>query len=165
MFLMAQTSLSSCTKTETIIDSIIRTKTDTLITIIRDTLQEKDTLLTTALLTATPWKLQEVRALSGGTYIYYTRGGTSNSQSFDNEFITFHTDNTGSYTDNGGATTSFSWHFTDATNTELVWIWNLAQPVTITWENIVYDYGSLRYTEYYTQFGTNVLSSEVRIRK
>lgn len=165
LLFIAQTTVSSCTKTVTVIDSIIHTQTDTLISIIRDTLQEKDTALTAAILTATPWKLQEVRALSGGTYIYYTRGGTANSQSFDNEYITFHADNSGTYQDNAGSTTTFTWQFTNTSNTQLVWIWNLPQPVTITWENIAYDDGALRYTEYYTQFGTNVLASEVRIPK
>src|SRR5437868_5615675 len=93
-----QVGVSSCTKTKTIIDTVVKTKTDTL--------QEKDTSLTAAILTANSWKLQEIRALSGSNYIFYVRGGSNNTQSFDNEFITFHSNNTGTYQDNTGTQSS-----------------------------------------------------------
>ncbi|HET9824401.1 MAG TPA: hypothetical protein VFP87_03650 [Chitinophagaceae bacterium] len=160
-----QVGVTSCTKTDTIVDTVIKTKTDTLIQIKRDTLQEKDTNLTAAILTANSWKILEDRALVGSNYVYYLRGGTSNTQNFDNEYITFSANNTATYTDNNGGQSSFTWNFTDASNKKLVWLWNLPQPVTVTWENIVYDDGAIRYTEYYTQFGVNTLSSEVRIPK
>ena len=160
-----QVGVTSCTKTKTIIDTVVKTKIDTVIQTKTDTLQEKDTSLTAAILTANSWKLQEIRALSGSNYIFYVRGGSNNTQSFDNEFITFHSNNTGTYQDNTGTQSSFTWNFTDASNKKLVWLWNLPSPVTITWENISYDDGALRYTEYFTQFGVSVLSSAIRIPK
>ena len=160
-----QVGVTSCTKTETIIDTVTKIRVDTVIQVRVDTLKEKDTLLTTAILTANSWKLQEIRALQGGSYIYYVRGGASNTQSFDNEYITFNSNNTGTYVANNGSQSTFTWNFTDATNKKIVWVWNLAQPVIVTWENITYDDGAIRYTEYFTQFGSNVVSSAVRIPK
>jgi hypothetical protein len=154
--------MSSCTKTNTVTKIV----TDTVTVIQKDTLQEKDTTLTAAILTANPWKISVVRATVGGYYVYYQRGGSNNTQNFDNEYMTFNANNTGTYTDNTGVQTSFTWNFTDVAHTNLVWVWNLSSPVTVTWENIAYDNASIRYTEYYyTQFGGNTLSSCVRIPK
>ncbi len=147
----------SCTKTNLKIDTVTIIKTDTL--------QEKDTLITTAILTANPWKVKEDRANVGGQFQYYLRGGSNNTMNLDNEFITFKSDNTGTYTSNLGGVTTFTWQFTDATNKTLVWHWNLDPAVTVTWENVSYDDGVLKYTEYYTMGGTNVLSAEIRMPK
>jgi hypothetical protein len=159
--LVFQSSITSCKKTETIIKTVV----DTITVTKTDTLQEKDTALTKAILTANPWRIQELRALFGSDYIYYLRGGSNNTQSFDNEYITFNSDNTGIYVNDAGAQTSLTWNFSDPTNRKLVWIWNLPTPVTVTWENITYDDGAIRYTEYFTQNGISVLSSGVRIPK
>src|SRR5438874_8902505 len=75
-----QVGVTSCTKTKTIIDTVVKTKIDTVIQTKTDTLQEKDTSLTAAILTANSWKLQEIRALSGSNYIFYVRGGSNNTQ-------------------------------------------------------------------------------------
>jgi hypothetical protein len=153
----------SCTKTNLKIDTVTVIKTDTLIKV--DTLKEKDTLITAAILSANPWKVREDRANVGGQFQYYLRGGANNTMSLDNEYITFKSDNTGTYTADNGGVTTFTWQFTDATNRTLVWHWNLPTPVTVTWENVSYDDGALRYSEYYTMGGTNVLSAEIRIPK
>lgn len=80
--------------------------------------------------------------------------------------MTFNSNNTGIYHDNGGGETTFTWNFADATNTKLVWVWNNPTgEVTVTWENIKYDDGAIRYTEYYEQFGQNILVSATRIPK
>ncbi|MFI5186111.1 MAG: hypothetical protein ACHQF0_05270 [Chitinophagales bacterium] len=160
-----QISVTSCTKTNTIIDTVTKIQTDTVTKIQIDTLQEKDTTLTAAILTANSWKLQELRTIVGGIFQYYVRGGTNNTESWDNEYITFNSNNTGLYTGNAGDQYSITWSFTDATNKQLVFTLNYPTPVTITWENIVYDDGAIRYTEYYTQNGGNVLTSAVRIPK
>jgi hypothetical protein len=156
-----QISTTSCTKTNTVTKIV----TDTVTKVQIDTLQEKDTTLTTAILTANSWKVQESRGLVGNNYVYYLRGGSSNTESLDNEYITFNSSNTGTYTDNSGIQTSFTWNFTDATNTKVIWLWNLPTPLTVTWENISYHDGAIRYTEYYTQNAVNVLASETRIPK
>jgi len=147
-----QVGVMSCTKTETIIDTV--------------TLKERDTLLTAAILTANSWKPLEMRGLTNNTYVYYVRGGTNNTQSFDNEYMTFNANGTGTYHDNAGGNTSFTWNFTDASNKKLVWIWNNPTgTITVNWENINYDDGAIRYTEYANQFGFNTLVSEIRIPK
>jgi hypothetical protein len=161
--------VTSCTKTETIVDTVTKTRVDTVIKVRIDTLQEKDTLLTAAILTANSWKIREDRALVGSNYVYYLRGGSTNTINLDSEYITFNSNNTGIYHDNAGGETTLTWNFTDPSNKTLVWIWNnpYATPsmITVTWENINYDDGAIRYTEYYTQSGTNILSSIVRIPK
>lgn len=149
--------ITSCTKTNTKIDTVTVTKTDTL--------KEKDTALTAAILTANPWKAQYDRASEGGTIFFYQRGVSGNTMNLDNEYITFNSNNTGTYTDNSGTQTTFTWNFTNATNTTLVWTWNLSPSVTVNWENISYDDNALHYTEYYVTGGVNYLSTEVRIPK
>jgi hypothetical protein len=150
-------SMSSCTKTNTVYDTVRITHTDTL--------QEKDTLLTPTILTATPWKLQYATLLYGNNVVRYVRGGASNTQSFDNEFITFNSNGTGIYTDDTGTQTTLTWSFTDATNKKLIWVWNLPTPITITWDNLVYDDNAIRYTESYNNSGVNYVGSEMRIPK
>src|SRR5437762_4700641 len=151
-----EVGVTSCTKTETIVDTVTKIRVDTLIKV--DTFQEKDTLLTAAILTANSWKIKEDRALVGSSYIYYVRGGSSNTANFDNEYMTFNPNNTGIYHDNLAGETTFTWNFTDASNKKLIWLWNNPYvpggPITVTWENINYDDGAIRYTEYYTQSGT-----------
>jgi hypothetical protein len=159
-----QVGVTSCTKTETIIDTVTKTIVDTVIVV--DTLQETDTPLTAAILTANSWKPLEMRALVNDTYVYYVRGGSSNTQSFDNEYMTFNSNNTGIYHDNAGGETTFTWSFTDATNKKLIWVWNNPTGIiNVTWENINYDDGAIRYTEYYQQFGYNILTAAIRIPK
>jgi hypothetical protein len=155
--LSLQPVLTSCTK-DTIIDTVVQVRVDTL--------KEKDTLLTAAILTANSWKPLEMRGLVNNTYVYYVRGGTNNTQSFDNEYMNFKSNGTGIYHDNVGGETTFTWNFTDATNTKLVWVWNNPSgTITNKWENIVYDNASLRYTEYANVNGVNTLVSETRIPK
>jgi hypothetical protein len=156
LFLL-QGSITSCTKKK--LETVIETKHDTL------RILEQDTALTATILTANSWKIREIRALvSGSNYIYYSRGGSGNTQSYDNEYITFNANNTGTYVDNSGLQTTFTWNFTDASNTKLVWVWNaIPSPITMTWENIYYEDASLRYTEYFTQNGNKILTSATRI--
>lgn len=146
------TGITSCTKTTTKFDTVIVTKTDTL--------QEKDTTLTAAILIANSWKVQYDRASVGGAISFYQRGGSSNTIALDNEYITFNSNNTGIYTNNSGTQTTFTWNFTNATNTTLVWTMN---SVAITWENISYKDNALHFTEYYSNGGVSTLSTEVRI--
>lgn len=162
---LVQTSMNSCTKDDVRTDTVTTVRTDTVTVIQKDTVVEKDTLLTRAILTANAWKIQNVRALYGINYIYYVRGGTSNTQSFDNEYIQFNTDGTGVYVADNGDQTSLTWNFTDSSYTKLVWNWNLPQPVVVTWENIVYNNASISYREFYTQFGYNTLNGAIRIPK
>ena len=148
--------ITSCTKTTIKTDTITVTKTDTL--------QEKDTTLTTAILTANPWKAIYDRATVGGNMLFYQRGGTNNTMNLDNEYITFKSDNTGVYTDNSGTQATFTWHFTNATNTSIELLSNLSSNVNV-WENISYDDNALHYTDYLIANGITTLSTEVRVPK
>ena len=151
--------LSSCTKTNT----VTKTVTDTFTVVQKDTVAIQDTVITAAILTANSWKVQELRGVIGNTPVYYQRGGSGNTQSLDNEYITFNSNNTGTYTDNTLTQYSITWSFTDATT--IVWIWNLPTPLTVTWENVFYKDGAIRYTEHFTQSGQNEVSDGIRIPK
>ncbi|HUB62730.1 MAG TPA: hypothetical protein VL978_18575 [Puia sp.] len=154
------TFMTSCTKTTTV------TKTDTLTTVDTVDVPEKDTMVTTGILTANPWQAIYDRASVDGTIEYYVRGGSGNTMDLDNEYITFNSNNTGTYTDNNGDQTTFTWNFTDATDSTLVWTWNVTTPATtVTWEHLFYHDGTIRYTEYYYMNGVSTLSSEIRVPK
>ncbi|MBD0332911.1 MAG: hypothetical protein ICV66_09655, partial [Chitinophagaceae bacterium] len=73
IFFIIQVGLTSCTK------------------------DKEDTTVTLKILTANAWKYQEIRGVLGNTIIYYLRGGSSNLQNFDNEYILFREDKTGLY--------------------------------------------------------------------
>ena len=154
------TFMTSCIKTNSII------KTDTLTRIDTVDVPQKDTMVTTAILTANPWEAIYDRASVGGTIELYVRGGSDNTMDLDNEYITFNTNNTGTYTDNNGYQTTFTWNFTDQTDSTLVWIWNVTTPATtVTWEHLSYHDGTIQYTEYYYMNGVSALSSEIRVPK
>jgi hypothetical protein len=158
------TSTTSCTKTNT--NTIIKTEIDTLTVIQKDTITIKDTTLTTAILTANSWKELKVKAELGGNFLSYTRGGSGNTIPLDNLSITFNSNGSGTYVDNSGVVSTFTWSFTDATNSTIIWYWNNAVPATVvTWENIVYKNASISYTEFYTYSGQNALSDETIIPK
>ena len=156
-----QNALISCTKTNTVTNTL--TVTDTVTKIQKDTLVIKDTALTTAILTANSWKPLKTTALVGNTYFDYTRGGSGNTIDLDSEYITFNSNGSGIYTVSSVVST-FTWYFTDATNTSIIWNWNNAVPATVvTWENVVYKNASISYTEFYTYAGENTLTSGIRI--
>jgi hypothetical protein len=153
---------TSCTKTNTVIDTVTNTvtKTDTI------NVPEKDTIVTPAILTANSWKATYDRASIGGNIVFYIRGASGNTMDLDNEYITFNANSAGVYTDNSGNQTTFTWSYSDSTYTKLVWIWNLSpQAVTVSWENLSYHDGAIHYTEYYDDNGTEVLSSVIRAPK
>ncbi|GGB00336.1 hypothetical protein [Puia dinghuensis] len=154
--------ITSCTK-QTVTDTVYLKKTDTLR--VTDTLQEKDTAISTALLTANSWKAIYDRATVGGNMLYYVRGGSSNTMNLDNEYITFNSNYTGVYTDGNGNQTTFTWSFTDSSYTKLTWQWNSSPAALVTWENVFYDNGALHYTEYYTKNGVYYYSQEIRVPK
>jgi hypothetical protein len=160
IFTFCQSILTSCTKTNTVVKTVI----DTFTVVQKDTLVIKDTAMTVAILTANSWKPQQITALVGNTNVDYIRGGVGNTIPLDNEYITFNSNGSGIYTDNSGITSTFSWNFTNATNTALVWNWNLTLPATkVTWQNVVYKNASISYTETYTVSGINTLGAGIRI--
>ena len=156
IFLSAlQTGVSSCTK-EVIHDTVTVVKNDTLVV--------KDTLLSTKILTANAWKIKELRGVVNNIALYYLRGGTANTQSFDNEYILFKADKTGTYYD--GATSNVAWSFAAAgtdSSKVLFTIYYTAGPLNVTWENVIYKNGLIRYDEYYTRSGANAHSQGLRM--
>lgn len=161
-----QVGITSCTKDKTIYDTI--TKKDTIIKI--DTVIRKDTTVTMEILTANPWKVQEIRGVIGNIYYYYLRGGTTNTPGFalDNEYITFNSDHTGLYVDNTTKSYNLTWDFANSEKTKITYtMFNFggAPSLTINWEHLAYKNASLNYDEYYTQGSYQSHSHGQRIPK
>lgn len=156
-----QICVSSCSKDETIKYDTVTVK-DTIT--VRDTIALKDTAITLQMMTSTPWKIQEIRGVTGNAAYYYLRGGSSNTQSFDNEYMTFNSDNTGIYTDNGGTNTPITWSFANAQKTSLTYTVPFPDgTLNVTWEHMVYKNGAIRYGEYFIHGTSNSHSEGIRI--
>lgn len=117
-----------------------------------------------AVLTKQPWKLKEIRALLGNTLSYYLRDGQGNSANFDKEYITFKTDNTGTYFNGDSAYNITSWSFKDAALSVVVY--NVAyrgDTIPVTWEHLKVTNDSLSYSEFFTRNNQTALSVATRI--
>jgi hypothetical protein len=106
------------------------------------------------LLTSSPWRISMDRGVIGNNIVFYQRGGSQNTENLDNESISFASGGTGVYTDNGGTQYDFTWSFTNADKTTLVWNVTFGTPVIITWDILTLTSSTLEYDEYYTE-GTN----------
>jgi hypothetical protein len=115
------------------------------------------------LLTANAWKATEVRGVFGNAIVLYVRGGTSNTLNLDNEHILFKLDSTGTYTDNSGGQSSFTWSFTNSQKTTLTWVVQFNPVTTVNWEILTLSKDSIKYNEYYTSGSQNEYATEVRI--
>ena len=148
-----QISVTSCEKeTTTVRDTII--------------LPSTDTAFSAALLTRTPWKLQELRGVTNNTPHYYRRGSNTNTQSFDNEYIVFNANKTGTYYDNGGTSIPMTWDFENATFTKLQFTVPFPSgTVIVHWEHIIYKNGGIRYGEYFINGSANSHSEGIRLPK
>jgi len=129
----------------------------------------KDTLLSTKILTANAWKIKELRGVMNNISVYYLRGGSSNFQNFDNEYILFKSDKTGNYVDNSGGTAALVWNFGSSGTDSTKIVYTLSYPTiasfVVTWDNVVYKNGMIKYDEYYTQNGANAHSQGTRMPK
>ncbi len=152
-----QVSITSCTKEKTIIDTLVKVQKDTLII--------KDTSLSAEILTDNPWRLQEYQGVVGGSIVYYSRGGSSNTINYDQEYIVFHSDKTGAYYDPNGYSSPLTWDFANADNTKIVYTvqFPVPGPTVITWDNIRYKNGSLKFDQYWTQGDINSHTQNIRI--
>jgi hypothetical protein len=145
--------LSSCTKDHTIYDTVVVT----------------DSVLTETILTSHSWKLSFVRGVQAGAVIFYERGGSSNTQSFDNTYYTFNADKTGVVVDNGGTPHAVtSWSITNSGKT-MVYTMNNSGSTTsdYTWDNIKYKDGAIHYDDYFHDnfINVNTHSQEIQIPK
>ncbi|MEJ0106282.1 MAG: hypothetical protein WDO19_28655 [Bacteroidota bacterium] len=145
-----QAGFTSCTKDTTIYDTVTVNRTDTIIL--------KDTVLTADILTAHPWKIQEIRGVvDNGWIMYYLRGGTTNTESFDNEYIVFNADQTGYEIDNIAINHPIThWEFSNAEHSKVIFTYTNVPNTTstINWENIHYKNKSIYCDEYYTNNNT-----------
>jgi hypothetical protein len=158
--LLLQTGMTSCTKEEI--------KTDTVTVIKKDTIYIKDTAVSLAIITANPWKIQEDRGVVGGSLLYYLRGGSNNTQNFDNEYIVFNANKTGTHFENNGIQRPITWDFANADQTKLIWtLSNTPATFSITWDNLRYKNKSLHFDQYYTDgnTGNHAHSHQIRIPK
>jgi len=172
--IMLQAGVSSCTKDHTIYDTVTVHKTDTLDhtiydTIIvnkTDTLIIKDTAISLELLTANAWKMQEIRGVIGSEIIFYQRGGTTNTENYDNEFIRFNADNTGSLYDANGAIHQIVWAFSNEAKTKITFVVSNPAPLesqTVIYENVRYKNKALLFDQYWTYNNVNSHVQVIRI--
>jgi len=144
-----QTTFTSCTKTTTHYDTVTVTRTDT--TVKTDSVALTDTTVTVQLLAASPWQLQYTRMVSGDSIIYYTRGGAY-SENFAAELITFSSNLTGTFVDPTGTSHSFTWSWSNATNTQITLVITTGIPLlpteTVVWDNLTFKNNSLLFDQY-----------------
>jgi hypothetical protein len=161
VFTGLQMSFTSCSKTNTntvtVQDTVTKTVTDTIV--------KKDTLLSTAILTANNWTFQYVDGVEGNSLFFYTRGGSNNTQVLDNSYFTFLANGTGMLYPNSGPSSSFTWQFTDSTYTSISWNWELPTPVAVTWQGISYKNGNISLNQYFLQSGNYSDVYEILIPK
>lgn len=168
-FASVEGGLSSCTKDKTIYDTVTVIKHDTTTLIHNDTTIIKDTVVTSEILTAHPWKIQYLRGVYGGDTVVYLRGGSNNTQNFDADYLTFQADGTGFNNDAvGGSHQITSWKFTNAEHTQITFnYYATASSIYhfITWDNLRFKNNSLMYDEYYHDniTGANVHDQGIRI--
>jgi len=146
--------MSSCSKEQVIQNNI----TDTVYV-------NTEVAITAALISANKWMIEEARGVRAANNFYYLRGGSSNTQSFDNEYIKFETNNTGTYQDNTGVLRNITWNFSNADNTKLqIFFTNTPANFTVTWENIRSKNGKISLDEYFTDGNTGANSHGQFIR-
>lgn len=156
--------MSSCEKDVTTYDTVTVTKTDTLTQ--NDTLVIMDTTVTLELLTANSWKMQELRGVIGNDITFYERGGTSNTENYDNEYIRFNADGTGILYDAAGTTHNITWAFADGTTTKLTFVVSNPPPIAsqnVVYENLRYKNNTLLFDQYWSYNGINSHAQAVRV--
>lgn len=124
------------------------------------------TPITTALITANKWMFQEGRGVRGGTLFYYLRGGSSNTENLDDEYLQLNADNTGISHEQSGTIRQITWNFTSTDNSKLnVNYTNTPANYSIHWENLRCKDNKLYYDEYYTDgnTGQNCQTHVIRI--
>ncbi len=156
--LFLQTGVTSCTKEKIVLDTVSVTNIDTFII--------QDTSISLELLTANSWKVQEIRGVNANTLLFYERGGISNTENFDNEYIRFEADGTGTYFDGSGATHQITWEFSNEAKTKLTFVVSNPAPLesqTVIWENLRYKDNALLFDQYWTYDNVNSHAQVIRI--
>ncbi len=126
------------------------------------------TPITVSLITANKWMFQEGRGVRGGSLFYYLRGGSSNTESLDNEYIQLNTNNTGISHEQSGVERQITWSFDNSDNSKMtVNYTNTPANYSIHWENLRCKDNKLYYDEYFTDgnTGQNCQTNAIRIPK
>lgn len=160
VLLMMQAGTTSCTKENTVYDTITVVQKDTVII--------KDTAISLQLLTAHSWKVEEIRGVESNTILYYKRGAAGNTENFDIEYITFKADKTGTYYDGVGTTHAMTWDFSNTELTKITFIVQNTAPIpdqTVVYENLRYKNGALLFDQYWSYNNKNSHAQVIRIKK
>lgn len=84
------------------------------------------------LLTQHTWKMEEITQVENNTQIYYKRGGSTNTNNFDNDKITFVTGGTGTYSPTPSETFNITWQFTNTEKTAMNIVISFTPTLTTT---------------------------------
>ncbi len=126
----------------------------------------------TAIVRSTPiadkkWLMQEIRFLADNIPYYYKRNDDANSNmNFDNDYIFFSHDGTGTYHQTDAVMYPLTWHYKNKIENAIefrISKFRNGHDLDVTWENIMLDKNAIKYTEYYTHSnGIHSLGNGVR---
>ena len=124
-----------------------------------------------SLLVSNAWQMQQITFVQNdGTVLFYERGGQNNTWNYDNDYLKFEKNGTGSY-NAGTQQFELTWQFDNSDKTELSYtIHNYANGgpqqgsnLDIKLENVYLSESSFRYAELYSnENGTQTISSVSR---
>jgi len=131
-----QTTFTSCTKTTTHYDTVTVTKTDT--TVKTDSVSLTDTAVTVQLLTTNPWELQYTRMVSVIVSSTIPEVALTMKILMPNTSLLVRI--LRDFVDPTGTSHSFTWSWTNATNTQITLIISTGIPLlpaeTVVWDNL-----------------------------
>ena len=122
-------------------------------------------VITDSLMDGKKWQIEHIYWVDEGVLYQYNRGASNNDNNFDDNYVIFSRDFTGSYITNA-TTFNTSWSWNDATKTGLTYIiHNFAEGgivspnsnFTISWQNVSLTDSTFRYTEMYTHNNGSVV--------
>lgn len=108
--------------------------------------------------------MEEITILTGDQFYYYKKGASGNTANFDQDYVKFNIDKTGTYT-YYGQTSTLTWDFVEGRKNKVKYRLNRAVPVDITWDNISFSGDSIRYSEQYLTNTLKSMSAGLRIGK
>ena len=150
------TGLISCKK-ETVVENTVTTDTVNIYTPI-----------TLAVVTANKWMFQEIRGVRGSDIFTYVRGGSSNSENLDDEYLDFHNDYTVTIHEQSGFVRTIAWEFSNSDNSKITFHYiNTPANFDLYYDNIRCKDNKLYFDEYYTDgnLGWNSHTQDIRIPK
>lgn len=116
------------------------------------------------------WQMQKIHVLQNNTLLFYQRGGQNNSWNYDNDYLKFEKDGSGTYTA-GSDVYDITWQFDNSDKTEISYTlhdYANGHPedgidLEIKLENVYLSETSFRYAELYTnENGTHAICSVYR---